>query len=82
MTTPNVEVNGWKNYQTWNVALWLQNDYPLYCITQGYTKYRTPYLSLRYELAKSLNFLSTKDGVSLWDSALDIEALDTMMRKL
>ena len=19
--------NGWKNYETWNVALWLDNDY-------------------------------------------------------
>ena len=22
--------HGWKNRQTWNVALWLQNDEPLY----------------------------------------------------
>jgi len=22
--------NGWKNYQTWNVALWLNNDSSLY----------------------------------------------------
>ena len=22
--------NGWANYETWNVALWLQNDYALY----------------------------------------------------
>jgi hypothetical protein len=22
--------NGWKNYETWNVALWLGNEEPLY----------------------------------------------------
>ena len=22
--------NGWRNYETWNVALWLANDVPLY----------------------------------------------------
>jgi len=21
---------GWKNYETWNCALWINNDYPLY----------------------------------------------------
>lgn len=24
------EYNGWRNYPTWNVALWLQNDEPSY----------------------------------------------------
>lgn len=22
--------NGWTNYETWNVNLWIDNDYPLY----------------------------------------------------
>lgn len=27
--------NGWPNYQTWNVALWLGNDEPLYCAARA-----------------------------------------------
>ena len=73
--------NGWKNYQTWNVALWLQNDYPLYCVTKGFKTYATPFLSLRHDLAKSLNYRLTKDGVSLWDTSLDVDALDSMIKE-
>ena len=27
--------NGWKNYETWNVALWLDNDSGSYSMTQS-----------------------------------------------
>jgi hypothetical protein len=73
--------NGWKNYETWNVALWLQNDYPLYCITRGFKGYATPFLSLRHELAVSLGYAQTKDGVNLWDMSLDVAALDSMIQE-
>jgi len=73
--------NGWKNYETWNVALWLQNDYPLYCITRGFNTYATPFLSLRQDLAVSLGYVKTKDGVNLWDVSLDVVALDSMIRE-
>jgi len=82
MTTHETEFNGWKNWETYNVAESLTTNYPLYCIAQGYTRYRTPYLSLRADLAKTFNFLKTKDGADLWGDDLDIEALDDMLREL
>ena len=28
----DISYNGWENYETWNVALWLQNDEGLYTL--------------------------------------------------
>jgi hypothetical protein len=29
-STTSKTYEGWKNYDTWNIALWIQNDYALY----------------------------------------------------
>ena len=34
----DTKYNGWKNRQTWNVALWVQNDYGLYNTALKYLK--------------------------------------------
>lgn len=73
---------GWKNRETWNVALWLGNEYPLYCVLGGYKGYATPYLSMRQDLKTCFNFERTKDGVSLWDPSLDIQALDQLIKEV
>jgi len=75
----NKTYNGFKNHATWNVVLWLGNEYVLYCASQGYKKYPQPYRSLRSDLSKAFGFSSTKDGVSLWDTSLDIKAIDEVI---
>ena len=30
VTEPDTSYNGWSNYETWNVNLWLSNDEPTY----------------------------------------------------
>ena len=83
MTLPtDTTYNGWTNYKTWNVALWLGNDYPIYCTARGYAKYASPYLSLRQDLREAFNYKATKDGVSLWSRDLDIAALDTLINEM
>ena len=69
-------MNGWANYETWNVALWIGNEEYLYQIAKGCTSF--------------LNFVErvedimwdTPDGVSLTDPNLDIVELDEMILEL
>ena len=76
------EYNGWKNRATWNVAMWLSSDYPVYNAAQGYKTYPQPFLSLRDDFRKGmLKCVTTGDGVSLWDESLDIEAIDEAIRE-
>ena len=75
------EYNGWKNYETWNVVLWLMNEYPLYRVMLGYTTYPNPFLSLRRELREAFGFVTTKDGVSLWETSLDVAAINEAIRE-
>ena len=78
----NMEYNGWKNYETWNVVLWMSSDYPTYQASIGYKTYPQPFLSFRDDLSKGmLKCTTTGDGVSLWDRKLDIESIDEFMRE-
>ena len=72
------EYNGWKNYETWNVALWIGNDVGLYNIAKGYDKYEDFSRVIREDFRKT----ETPDGVAWNDSGLDTEALDEMIGEL
>ncbi len=56
--------NGWSNYETWNVALWIQNDYGFYSIARECEDYQDFVDALE---AVSFNSKSTPDGVQ-WNS--------------
>ena len=65
--------NGWTNYETWNVALWLDNDYESYNIARfckSFKQYRA--------CVPPIN----GDGVSLYDKKLNIKELDDKIREL
>ena len=81
-------MNGWTNYETWNVALWLQNDEGLYRLTQdwledrsisGYDTYE--YDTFRHTLTELVGE-STPDGVRWDDASLNNDELTEMMAEL
>jgi hypothetical protein len=70
--------NGWKNYETWNVSLWLQNDYPLYQMARAWAEHG--YKSLSHQLIARA--AETPDGVRWDDAALDIPRLNEMLAEM
>ena len=66
--------NGWKNYETWNVALWIQNNEGYYNIARECDCY-TQWL-------RNVVDGSTPDGVNLFGKELDVKALDEMILEL
>ena len=80
MTNNDKNYQGWANYETWNVALWIQNDAGLYNLAKGYRYHG--FRSFAEMLREDLDFRETPDQVALNDSGLDIDELDEMLREL
>jgi len=84
--------NGWRNYQTWNVQLWIANDEGLYRraveFVNGAPGERCDKDAGVYErfaqyvLREDLGMVETPDEVAFNDSGLDLDALDGFMKEL
>ena len=70
--------NGWTNYETWNVALWLGNDQNLYELAGMYREHG--YKSLSHMLMELTP--ATPDGVKWNDSKLNVIELNEMLEEL
>ena len=70
--------NGWANYETWNVALWLGNDEAMYNLARGFAEHG--YKSLSHLLVESFG-PETPDGVHWQDCELDIFARSDMLEE-
>lgn len=78
-----IEYNGWKNRATWNVALWINNDEPLYRLAVAFMrkyKGRRPYktfVNCVFEPDER-----TPDNFKWHGKALCYKELNDMMREL
>ena len=83
MATKTATYEGWKNYNTWNIALWINNDYALYlsaCIfMKAYTGAK-PYRDWVH--IAGLDDSQTKDGCKWIDNSLAYSELNEMMKGL
>ena len=68
--------NGYANYETWNVSLWIQNDYGLYSIARRCSCYQY-FVDLIGDAMPE-----TPDGVSFTSTKLDIEELNEVIADL
>ena len=63
----STEYNGWENYETWNVALWLQNDEGLYYLCRDMGNYIDT-----IDMLKDEGIVSTPDGVRFDDPKVNV----------
>jgi hypothetical protein len=68
--------NGWTNYETWNVALWMQNDEGLYRFCQSCNDYDDYLAYMR--LIKSV---MTGDKVRWLDSQINRNEITAMIQE-
>lgn len=77
------EYEGWKNYATWNVSLWLNNEYNIYTAAVEFMKDykgRHPYKDFIVDCG--LDAQRTPDKIKWAGKDLDYTALNQMMREL
>lgn len=80
------DYNGWKNRQTWNVALWINNDESLYREAVAYVKERKAAgkRASYYYFIKRAGLVGerTPDNISYSGTRLDYTALNEMINEL
>ena len=77
MIPERTDYNGWANWATWNVALWISNDETTYKVAQRYDSYDR--LIPRLEMMWGQ---MTPDGARWMDGTIDTDALDEMLADL
>ena len=65
-------MNGYTNYETWNVSLWIFNEEPYYRLAQQSKDYAQFVSRMSYIYGQT----ATPDGVSYSDPNLDTITLD------
>ncbi len=68
----DISYNGWNNYETWNVALWINNTEGLYHMAQDCGDYET-----LVDQLQECNVKQTPDGVKYNDPKVNVVQLNS-----
>ena len=68
--------NGWSDWTTWNVALWIRNDYGFYSIAKDCKDY----MDFLYEMQAMIGSFATPDGAD-WGEA-NIEEMNEVIEEI
>jgi len=78
--------NGWANYETWNVALWIQNNEFLYNTAVACVEYHDGAFETAYEKfirsMHNVDSFTTADGVSWDDELVNHDEINAMMLEI
>lgn len=74
--------NGWKNRQTWNVSLWINNDEPLYRLACEYVRQAKRVSYDGFVRYAGLGGERTPDNICYSGARLDRAALTDMLKEL
>jgi|DEB0MinimDraft_3_1074331.scaffolds.fasta_scaffold323104_1 hypothetical protein len=82
MNTLTETYNGYANYETWNVALWLQNDAGLYSLACEVANRGGDYSEFAAMLRDELESTTTPDDISWYSHRLDHDELNELLASL
>lgn len=71
------DYNGWKNYETWNISLWIRNDERLCNLALESIDYPDFCLRLR-----DLGVIKTPDNVYYADVVIDLKSLNEVINEI
>ena len=74
--------NGWANYETWNVTLWIQNDESLYNLACDVVRNNGLYGNFVNILRDNFGATHTPDNVAWDDANIDGIEVNEMMSDL
>ena len=69
--------NGWANYETWNISLWLQNEYSFWKLARKFDNYNRLIPHLENNFGQT-----TPDGVRWMNPSVNVEELNAMLSEM
>ena len=79
---PQETYNGWANYETWNVALWMQNNQFLYNTAVACVEYKNDDETAYEKFIRNMHNVekfTTNDGVRWDDEKINHDEINEMM---